>query len=327
MKAPKTIEVLKEHRDLSVLSVGSVGAGKSSVLCCLTGRSLASITDRNLDDEVLQRAVFVRDHGKLTVSDCQGFRGDLKHDWLLLRKTLSQLPAEEPIDLVALCLSTACITDTKNDQVNNILFLLKEFTTADFRRLIHVIISYAPEHMVDDALRDIIAKKFSFLGDGSREEVLKKVTFVDLVNPLNFDESLQETQKAIEGKWAEAQRQLDQLVASCDPNQSIRPNQILSSRFFYQFCLVYKHELCFAVLSLTILVLLLVIFFHHLSTADKVMQLDTCLNDMQSLAKANELLKVKLENLPSTCIPPPPPAPSPSAGFWDYLFRAFKVMF
>lgn len=79
------------------------------------------------------------------------------------------------------CLPAACIIENKNGQVYNILFLLREFTTADCRRLIHVIVTHAPERVADDALGDIAAKEFSFLGDCRGEEVLRKVDLVSLL--------------------------------------------------------------------------------------------------------------------------------------------------
>eukprot|EP00981_Chlorochromonas_danica_P009760 scaffold2812_cov172-Ochromonas_danica.AAC.2 len=283
-------KVIESQRNLSVLSIGRIGAGTPSVVYCLEGidqEGRASWPFRN------GNVTCTFGKGRLSINDARGFRGNLKYDWSLLKQTISTLPSEQPIDMVILCLSFLFFAE----EDENILYLLREFTTPAFRNLIRVVITHAPEGVVSEESKAMIAEKLSFLGNSPEEVLAEKVTFVDLISPLSFPSHLVETQEAISNKWNVAQGRLTQQLLATNPEESIKPNEIMAKSYLHQFYLVYKREIFIASTIVIILCLLYFIVFNWLWSLEQKARFNMCLNDLDSLAKNNTILQEQIKQL------------------------------
>eukprot|EP00981_Chlorochromonas_danica_P014395 scaffold7896_cov177-Ochromonas_danica.AAC.7 len=292
MKEVQVLQEFRENRNFSVLSMGKIGTGKSSTIYCFAGRTLEGQAGW-ADGNKFRRTNFTFGEGLLTISDAQGIRGNLKHDWPLLRYTISKLQPDQPIDMVILCLSIVRF----NQEDESILYLLKEFTTPAFRNLIRVVITHAPERAVTEKDKAMIGKELSFLGNSPEEVLAEKVTFVDLISPLSFDEENVETQRLIGQKWAAAQERLTQQLLATDPEASVYPKDVMAKSYLHQFYLVYKQEIFTVIAIITILCLLNVIFFNWVWSEEQKAQFNVCLNHMDSLTQNNTDLSERIANL------------------------------
>eukprot|EP00981_Chlorochromonas_danica_P000541 scaffold109_cov161-Ochromonas_danica.AAC.1 len=143
----------------------------------------------------------------------------------------------------------------------------------------------------------MIAEKLSFLGNSPEEVLAEKVTFVDLISPLSFPSDLEETQEAISNKWNVAQGRLKQQLLATNPEESIKPNEIMAKSYLHQFYLVYKREIFIASTIVIILCLLYFIVFSWLWSLEQKVLFNMCLNDLDSLAENNTILQEQITEL------------------------------
>eukprot|EP01039_Chlorochromonas_danica_P010976 gene10976-12208_t len=226
-------------RHFSVLSIGKMGSGKTSTVHCLVGHNDQGQAGWLLGNDFRCKSFKHSNGTTITINDAQGFLGDLKYDWPLLRQTISKLSSEQPIDMVFLCLSF----DRFSQDDENTLHLVRKFTTPAFHRLIHVVITHAPNGVVSEEAKAMIAEKLSFLGNSPEEVLSEKVTFVDLISPSSIPSDLVEIQEAINSKWNKAQERLVQQLLATNPEESIKPKEIMAKSYTHQLYLVYKRDL------------------------------------------------------------------------------------
>eukprot|EP00981_Chlorochromonas_danica_P009759 scaffold2812_cov172-Ochromonas_danica.AAC.1 len=133
----------------------------------------------------------------------------------------------------------------------------------------------------------MIAEKLSFLGNSPEEILAEKVTFVDLISPLSFPSHLVET---VRQRWTVAKERLTQQLLATNPEESIKPNEIMAKSYLHQFYLVYKREIFIAITIMINLFLLYFIVFNRLWTLEEEAQSNMCMNDLDTLANKDSIL-------------------------------------
>lgn len=243
---------LQEERNVAV--VGPFGVGKSCVICAILGILMAGYTGWR--DGTVDNVLNKRDMGGffLKLFDTKGLRGVRHHDWPILRKLVNDLSADAAkIDCAFLCFSSTRFSATNAE----VLKILINMTTPEFQRCIHVVITHSPELRVHEEFKNDVVKRLSFLG-ATREEILARVHFVDLIHPDSFPVN-SPGRVAILDNWATAQQDFYQTMLNT--HEQVPVNRIFKMSYLEQFYFVYSATIHFA--AVTFLLLLVGYALYH----------------------------------------------------------------
>eukprot|EP00981_Chlorochromonas_danica_P015293 scaffold11564_cov180-Ochromonas_danica.AAC.3 len=273
------------HVNLMLLT--EKGIDKELFISCLVGAP----TLLNLKEKENEVIPIQGDQGEVKIFNIEALTGDLKRDYHTLHQVVKKAPKDGQVDLVFLCLSSVTVlrnggggatkandanaTTTSSDlskEEDPILQLIRTCTTPQFQDLIRVVIMHTPEDRIDENYRQLVVNQFSFLTE-SREELLNRIVFMDLINPKAFGNDLQGSLlDAIHLNWTKCQKKLYPfLLTTKDEKEKkkttavmtipvVKYSEILSENVFRQVYLVRKRDI-WTTVGCTILGLLLLLCF------------------------------------------------------------------
>lgn len=272
---------VQDDRNVAVL--GRFGVGKTAIVMAILGQMIGSYAGwRDGSDNSSHRRSL--EEYSLLLFDTKGCRGDRRLDWYILRKLAVDLAMDAAkLDCIFLCFSSTRFPPGDEE----LLKLILSLTTPEFQRCIHVVITHSPELRVNDEFRDDVVRNLRFLGS-TREEILARVHFVDLLHPDSFPlDSLSRIE--VEAKWRAAQRELYHTVLTM--RERVPVQKIFRLNFVQQLYYVYTTEIYFIAICLLLALVAYALFRSTGLNAEQQKVIDTCILNNQDLLKELDAAK------------------------------------
>lgn len=283
---PAQLVQVAEIYSVTIAALGKVGTGKSALLACLIGQMLTAVAGWRDGNEICFNDYFLEDCKlKVTLCNTKGCRGSWKEDWPILQDLVAQL-AQKNADVSCVFLVFTSIRFTPAEQ--NIIDMIKAFTTSEFQDLIQVVITHAPPSVQTPLFLEDVVEHLSFLGNDA-ESILKRVHFVDLIHPEVFAEGTA-AREEIRVKWIAAQTMIRGVVNAS--RNKVHVKNIRKLYWVQELMMVYSTEIYIAVSLLVIVILIGVFISYHSLTQDQIKAIHQCMKEKsilqeQAAAQAN----------------------------------------
>lgn len=302
---------------LTIMIIGMVGVGKTTLFKLLCGiinggrmRWMSDTKDVKLADYSVNGFV-------MHVFDIEGAVGNRKKDVFIMHRVCNLINQEHnTINRILWVMTPDRVQCAQHDYLDMIINGVSEEALS----IVHVVITRVDEREVTAEFRREVAENLSFLGD-TDEEVFRRVTFMNLINPVIFEEGTI-LRREIENRWSVQQRNLLKVITH---NWNATPTDIkrvpMSKFFRYSFLVrvafSYWMEISF------FLMLCIVLYYLH----KYLLYFDLnqkALDDVNlCLAKNRDLMRQLQDNATNT---EPVPTTNIFMGVYRGLLNLFSIV-